>query len=360
MDKLHVNMRVLQDSKLVTFGSLITNSPIIHMTRSTLVLTPLLFFILKGKSLQSFFKIIFAIEQDYNCLFFIFQEFQVLLSHLSTNAVTQSGREFLAIRFLIPPVLSSQMVTHVPSKLRQVGPVASGAEQAATLIPPVMDHVPRPIGSGEMQCNGAGATPPATLAEFTLGSGSTTQDFYDVSLVDGYNLQMIVEVSGGSGDCRTTGCVDDLNRRCPSELRVEGGGGGCRSACEAFGTPEYCCKGDFGSPSSCQPTAYSEVFKAACPRSYSYAYDDATSTFTCTDANYIITFCPSLPSGKVTTGLMKPTNGSGSDPLKELFSNSSLYVDLAAGCSNGINQFSLKLIFISFTIYFVSISFFSS
>lgn len=144
-----------------------------------------------------------------------------------------------------------------------------------------------------MECNGAGATPPATLAEFTLGSGSSTQDFYDVSLVDGYNLQMIVEVNGGSGNCGTTGCVDDLNRRCPSELKV-GGGGGCRSACEAFGTSEYCCKGAFGSPESCQPTMYSQVFKMACPKSYSYAYDDATSTFTCTAADYVITFCPSL------------------------------------------------------------------
>ena len=105
---------------------------------------------------------------------------------------------------------------------------------------------------------------------------------------------MIVEVNGGSGDCATTGCVDDLNQRCPSELRVAGGAG-CRSACEAFGTPEYCCKGEFGSPKSCQPTAYSQVFKAACPRSYSYAYDDATSTFTCSGADYVITFCPSLP-----------------------------------------------------------------
>lgn len=54
-------------------------------------------------------------------------------------------------------------------------------------------------GSGEVECNGAGATPPATLAEFTLGSGS--QDFYDVSLVDGYNLPMIVEGTGDSGTC---------------------------------------------------------------------------------------------------------------------------------------------------------------
>jgi Thaumatin family len=41
-------------------------------------------------------------------------------------------------------------------------------------------------GSNQVECNGAGATPPATLAEFTLASGPSTQDFYDVSLVDGY------------------------------------------------------------------------------------------------------------------------------------------------------------------------------
>lgn len=146
-------------------------------------------------------------------------------------------------------------------------------------------------GSGQVECNGYGAAPPATLAEFTLGSGG--QDFYDVSLVDGYNLPMIVEGSGGSGACASTGCVTDLNSRCPAELKVEGGA--CRSACEAFGKPEYCCSGAYGSPTTCKPSVYSQVFKSACPRSYSYAYDDATSTFTCTGADYAMTFCPSSP-----------------------------------------------------------------
>ncbi|KAI3665368.1 hypothetical protein L6452_43992 [Arctium lappa] len=209
-------------------------------------------------------------------------------------------------------------------------------------------------GTGEIECHDAGATPPATLAEFTLGSGST-QDFYDVSLVDGYNLQMIVEVNGGgSGNCGTTGCVDDLNRRCPSELRVDGGGG-CRSACDAFGSPEYCCKGEFGTPESCRPTAYSQVFKAACPRSYSYAYDDATSTFTCAGADYVITFCPSIPSNKNAKGLTKPTNGSGSDTLDGLFSNSSLYADLAIGRSDVVSYPSMKLVSISFIISLIYI-----
>ncbi|CAN0918765.1 Thaumatin-like protein 1 [Linum grandiflorum] len=158
-------------------------------------------------------------------------------------------------------------------------------------------------GSGQIECNGAGANPPATLAEFTLGSGS--QDFYDVSLVDGYNLQMIVEASGGSGDCSSTGCVTDLNRKCPSELKVDGGSA-CRSACEAFGNPEYCCSGAYNTPATCKPSMYSEMFKSACPKSYSYAYDDATSTFTCTAADYTITFCPSLPSLKSSSDSSPP------------------------------------------------------
>lgn len=103
---------------------------------------------------------------------------------------------------------------------------------------------------------------------------------------------MVVDASGGSGACLSTGCVTDLNQQCPSELRV-GNGEACKSACEAFAKPEYCCSGEYGSPAACKPTVYSEIFKSACPRSYSYAYDDPTSTFTCAGADYTITFCPS-------------------------------------------------------------------
>ncbi|VFQ81939.1 unnamed protein product [Cuscuta campestris] len=147
-------------------------------------------------------------------------------------------------------------------------------------------------GSNQMECNGAGATPPATLAEFTVGGPAGTPDFYDVSLVDGFNLPMQVEPVGGAGACGSTGCAADVNRMCPEVLRA-GDGQACRSACGAFGSPEYCCSGAYGSPSTCRPSEYSEMFKTACPRSYSYAYDDATSTFTCLGADYRITFCPS-------------------------------------------------------------------
>ncbi|KAK4786833.1 hypothetical protein SAY86_010666 [Trapa natans] len=158
--------------------------------------------------------------------------------------------------------------------------------------------------SGQVECNGAGAQPPVTLAEFTVGSPSSSSgagagaalpdnDYYDVSLVDGYNLPVLVETSGGSGLCLSTGCVMDMSRACPAELR-DSSGEACRSACEAFGSPEYCCAGVYASPDSCKPSAYSEMFKVICPRSYSYAYDDSTSIFTCSGADYTITFCPSL------------------------------------------------------------------
>ncbi|KAL1207812.1 Pathogenesis-related protein 5 [Cardamine amara subsp. amara] len=54
---------------------------------------------------------------------------------------------------------------------------------------------------GKLKCAGAGGASPATLAEFTIGSagGNSAMDFYDVSLVDGYNVKMGVKPQGGSG-----------------------------------------------------------------------------------------------------------------------------------------------------------------
>ncbi|KAG0491585.1 hypothetical protein HPP92_004628 [Vanilla planifolia] len=161
-------------------------------------------------------------------------------------------------------------------------------------------------GSGRLDCSGSGPAPPATLAEFTL-NGSGGMDFFDVSLVDGYNLPVLVapqNLGNGGGNCTATGCVVDLNGICPSGLQVtlsDSGGQSvaCRSACDAFGTPEYCCSGEYGNPNTCKPSAYSLFFKNSCPRAYSYAFDDSTSTFTCpTGVNYLITFCPSTTSQK--------------------------------------------------------------
>ncbi|XP_071700616.1 thaumatin-like protein 1 [Rutidosis leptorrhynchoides] len=148
-------------------------------------------------------------------------------------------------------------------------------------------------GSGQVECNGAGGAPPATLAEFTL-SDASGKDFYDVSNVDGFNLPVSINAQGGG--CASTDCSANINAKCPSDLAVKDGSGGtigCKSACVAFNTDEYCCRGDFGTPQTCHPTDYSKLFKGLCPKAYSYAYDDGSSTFSCaTGGNYVITFCP--------------------------------------------------------------------
>ncbi|KAK4796371.1 hypothetical protein SAY86_028697 [Trapa natans] len=148
---------------------------------------------------------------------------------------------------------------------------------------------------GGLKCTGGGV-PPVTLVEFTLAASPADKDFYDVSLVDGYNIGMGVRPTGGTGDCQEAGCREGLNRRCPPELRVvdsaTGKVVGCKSACLAFGRPEFCCTGDHSTPQTCTPSNYSAIFKAACPTAYSYPYDDATSICTCSGTDYVITFCP--------------------------------------------------------------------
>ncbi|GLT58071.1 hypothetical protein SLA2020_309960 [Shorea laevis] len=146
---------------------------------------------------------------------------------------------------------------------------------------------------GVLKCNGCGA-PPVSLVEFTVAPDANSKDFYDVSLVDGYNVALGVRpVGGGSGDCQYAGCVADLNANCPVELQVVESGSvvACKSACAAFNTPQYCCTGDHATPQTCSPTQYSAMFKSACPTAYSYAYDDASSTCTCSGSDYLIAFC---------------------------------------------------------------------
>jgi hypothetical protein len=83
---------------------------------------------------------------------------------------------------------------------------------------------PHALQSGGLECRCGGA---ATLAEFTL-DGSGGLDFFDVSLVDGYNLPM-----AGAGRCAMTGSAAELNVACSVDLRV-GGGVAYRSACDSF------------------------------------------------------------------------------------------------------------------------------
>ncbi|XP_049762731.1 uncharacterized protein LOC126088578 [Schistocerca cancellata] len=146
-----------------------------------------------------------------------------------------------------------------------------------------------------LHCNGAGGQPPATLAEVTLG-GWGGQDYYDISLVDGFNIPVTMEPIDrrGGGDhyrCNPASCRADINAQCPPELRSDGG---CKSACLAFNTDQYCCRGSFGTPQTCRasswPRNYPAFFKNLCPDAYSYAYDDRRSTFTCEKTAYRIIF----------------------------------------------------------------------
>ncbi|KAL6217165.1 hypothetical protein ACLB2K_010382 [Fragaria x ananassa] len=141
-----------------------------------------------------------------------------------------------------------------------------------------------------LKCGASGNTP-ASLAEFTLAQ----PDFYDVSLVDGFNLPLTITPVNGSGKCGASGCDGDLRTTCPNELSVKSNGKtiGCRSACDVYNTDEYCCRGVYGNAAVCQPTYYSKKFKEACPTAYSYAYDDPSSIFTCTGTDYIVAFCSS-------------------------------------------------------------------
>lgn len=205
--------------------------------------------------------------------------------------------------------------------------------------------VGKSCGSGD--CNGqlncvVGGDVPVSLAEFTLDAGDG-QTYYDISLVDGYNMPMaiVVQPLGNSsiesippnltnpccigtfgllasqtfdpyqGNMEYLGTnstyklpldnkVDDNQVRnwCPWNLMAnppQPPADGvytypdnsvekppfnpCYSACAKFNSPADCCTGDHNQPSTCQPSEYSKNIKAVCPDAYSYAFDDQTSTF---------------------------------------------------------------------------------
>ncbi|KAF9011951.1 thaumatin, partial [Cyathus striatus] len=161
--------------------------------------------------------------------------------------------------------------------------------------------------NGGLQCATIGGTglPPATVAEWTLGGANGT-DWYDVSVVDGHNLPMIISNNKG---CPISGCEIDLNPNCPTSLSGPFDPSsliahGCKSSCFANldGSPSNssnCCTGTYSTPSMCPPDGVSfySYFKDNCPRTYAYAYDESSGTalWTCDSslhADYTLSFCP--------------------------------------------------------------------
>lgn len=91
---------------------------------------------------------------------------------------------------------------------------------------------------------------------------------------------------------------------CPRDLKMKEVQNGntfvpCASPCKIYKLDIYCCTGKYGWPSKCHPNYYALKAKEVCPDAYSYAYDDATSTFTApTGSGFEVIFCP---GGRSTT-----------------------------------------------------------
>lgn len=192
--------------------------------------------------------------------------------------------------------------------------------------------------------------PPATLAEFTLAGGTGgSQNFIDLSLVDGYNIPVGLEYIANPNNATppanlvspaciaTTGYLSDKNRTgidytnstypmpyedsqtnahvghwCPWDLQdptpPKPGNGiypypddnvarpvfdPCLSACQKTGSDKDCCAGKYDSATKCPKSLYSRHAKAVCPDAYSYPYDDSDSTFVIpSGGGWGVTFCP--------------------------------------------------------------------
>ena len=152
---------------------------------------------------------------------------------------------------------------------------------------------------GRFQCAGSGGIP-ATLAEIDTAAWDGL-DFYDVSMVDGSNLPMYINISNtvtkdplSAAGCSAAGCTKPV--ACPTAMQVTSGGSvvACETACAAFGTDAYCCRGSWSGRANCIPSKwpvdYTKVFKDAEPYAYSYSYDDSATMACKGECNYRITF----------------------------------------------------------------------
>ncbi|KAK4153095.1 Hsp70-like protein [Chaetomidium leptoderma] len=206
--------------------------------------------------------------------------------------------------------------------------------------------------SGKLNCQFAGQVP-TTIAEFTLQGGSSkNQTFYDISLVDGYNLPLAIihhpspnntwippnltncaciasaghlssSPSSSAYHTNTTYPMpyepaqtnDTLQTWCPFDLQKfplpnKPGNGifpypddslprpafqPCLSKCSATNAPRDCCTAGsyYHSPATCEPSLYSRRAKRVCPDAYSYAYNDGASTFVVpSGGGWEVRFCP--------------------------------------------------------------------
>jgi hypothetical protein len=120
----------------------------------------------------------------------------------------------------------------------------------------------------DLQCQ-TGDAPPVTVAQLSVG-GPGGLAAYSVSLVDGFNVPMVVAPHGfvAGKQCPTLGCVVDLAADCPASAR--GPGGGCGAGASEAAT-----------------------FKARCPETRTTATDVEASPQDCvTPGELKVVFCP--------------------------------------------------------------------
>jgi hypothetical protein len=123
---------------------------------------------------------------------------------------------------------------------------------------------------------------PLLLNRFTL-SASDGLDYYDVSLVDGYNLPVSITSSAGF---HVADCPVDLGPNCPAGLQgpfdSTGFPVGCKSDCLVDSNPgnsPSCCSGSYNTPATCPSSGvpHYTYFKSNCPNSYVYGEKDLSS-----------------------------------------------------------------------------------
>ncbi|KAJ7561150.1 hypothetical protein O6H91_03G018600 [Diphasiastrum complanatum] len=136
-------------------------------------------------------------------------------------------------------------------------------------------------GSSGNPGDGNNAKPQANLAEFTI-NGFSSQDSYDISVVNAYNLPMQIDAIGhtGSGtNCGTIQCsIPNLNSFCQSPNTLTGPpGDGCYN---------------HDGPNVSSGTSGTRAFKNMCPKTITFTTDTVGTVYGCsTGTNYEVVFC---------------------------------------------------------------------
>ncbi|KAL1490627.1 hypothetical protein ABEB36_013288 [Hypothenemus hampei] len=150
----------------------------------------------------------------------------------------------------------------------------------------------------KVECQGEGGKPPMIIVELSLNDWKGL-DYYGISLEYGMNLRAIIEPvvediqqQTNRTDCKTVQCLMNINSQCWSNISFPYGGQviGCLSACQAFDTDLFCCRGYHDRPETCKESVHSNLFKEICPDAYSYKFDSKKEVFTCKTKKYRIQF----------------------------------------------------------------------